>query len=608
MKKTILSIIICALLAFTSVIGIACGQKPCAHVFDQGEVVRQATCVKEGENQHKCIYCGAIWAESIAKVEHEYGDALKFDNNSHWKECVNCGEKSEITTHDFSTDMLYDDFNHYLMCECGAVNDQTEHAFVGDNCSCGYKKATTGLEFTLMQGALGYEVTGLGSYLGQEIIIPYSHNGKPVVSIGEYAFLDKDGIASVRIPRSITSIERGAFKDCSNLNSVVFDKYGQLKTLGSEAFSDCVSLQSITLPKSIQTTGFSAFFNCSKLERVDFDGESVLTIIGHEMFASCEALSSFEVPKYVRVIEEGAFFGCEALKTIVFKGKTSLKTISDNAFRECTSLEQIEIVESVTWIGAKAFYNCGKLQSIQYNAIECMNLSFDTLTFAGVGTDLLDGTKILVGVKVKRIPAYIFSCLDGYITPNVSEIEFLEKGVCEEIGVRAFSSLSNLTKIDFASDNTITAIGDYAFSGLRSLETLVLADGIKTLGTGAFENCDDLCSLTIPNSLTTIGAYAFSDCDLLQTLNVSDESQLSSIGSYAFFKCIALTNITIPQQVKIIETCAFLDCDGLVSVTFKNTNGWVVTGNIKINESQLSSGQIACQTLKDNVYNDWTRI
>ena len=62
--------------------------------------------------------------------------------------------------------------------------------------------------------------------------------GNRVTSLGMYAFGYKDTLISVTIPNSVTNIEDGAFNDCNNLTSIVFqgktleqvqnieDKYG----------------------------------------------------------------------------------------------------------------------------------------------------------------------------------------------------------------------------------------------------------------------------------------------------------------------------------------------------------------------------------------------
>ena len=68
------------------------------------------------------------------------------------------------------------------------------------------------------------------------LIIPETIEGKPVTSIGDYAFASCTSLTSVIIPEGVTSIGSGAFYDCS-------------------------SLANITLPNSITSIGSYTFFN-----------------------------------------------------------------------------------------------------------------------------------------------------------------------------------------------------------------------------------------------------------------------------------------------------------------------------------------------------------
>lgn len=62
----------------------------------------------------------------------------------------------------------------------------------------------------------------------------------PVVAIGEYAFSECSGVASVSIPNSVASIGDYAFSRCSGLTEVVIP--GSVTSIGDCAFDEGVSI------------------------------------------------------------------------------------------------------------------------------------------------------------------------------------------------------------------------------------------------------------------------------------------------------------------------------------------------------------------------------
>ena len=84
------------------------------------------------------------------------------------------------------------------------------------------------------------------------------------------------------------------------------------------------------------------------------------------------------------------------------------------------------------------------------------------------------------------------------------------------------------------------------WSALReSVKSVVIEDGITTIGNYAFYNCSALKSVTIPNSVTSIGTYAFYNCASLTSVTIPNG--VTSIGSYTFYSCSSLTSVTIPD-------------------------------------------------------------
>ncbi|MDE6899991.1 MAG: leucine-rich repeat domain-containing protein, partial [Oscillospiraceae bacterium] len=147
------------------------------------------------------------------------------------------------------------------------------------------------------------------------------------------------------------------------------------------------------------------------------------------------------------------------------------------------------------------------------------------------------------------------------------------------VTARAASSGTCGTNLNWTlgDDGTLTISGtgameDYGYTfdtsapwGMDSVQTLIIQNGVTSIGDYAFDDCTKLTSVTIPNSVTSIGASAFSNCSSLTSVTIP--GSVTSIGERAFFCCNNLTSVTIPGSVTSIGERAFRGCDNLTSVT-----------------------------------------
>lgn len=112
------------------------------------------------------------------------------------------------------------------------------------------------------------------------------------------------------------------------------------------------------------------------------------------------------------------------------------------------------------------------------------------------------------------------------------------------------------------------------FAYTNSIKTIVIENGVTSIGDCAFFACAGLTDITIPNSVTNIGRSAFSGCS-------------------------GLTGITIPDSVTIIGGGAFSDCTVLTDVYYTGTEQqWT-----SIDISDLSNGELLAATIHYNSHN-----
>lgn len=140
------------------------------------------------------------------------------------------------------------------------------------------------------------------------------------------------------------------------------------------------------------------------------------------------------------------------------------------------------------------------------------------------------------------------------------------------IGDYAFYQCTKLTG-DLIIPDSVETIGTAAFGSGTAMNNslvmgfngrLVLGKNLVTIGNHAFSYCSNLTGdLTIPDGVKQIGNYAFNTCKNLDgKLTIPDG--VTSIGSYAFRGCNKLTgDLIIPNSVKSIGERAFMSCSKL---------------------------------------------
>ena len=103
----------------------------------------------------------------------------------------------------------------------------------------------------------------------------------------------------------------------------------------------------------------------------------------------------------------------------------------------------------------------------------------------------------------------------------------------------------------------------------KDIETIIIENGVTSIGAFAFYSCDMLTSVTIPDSVVSIGDYSFYKCYKLTSIDIPDS--VVSIESYAFCDCDRFTDVTIPDSVTSIGDRAFLNCSNLKSISLPNS-------------------------------------
>ena len=102
------------------------------------------------------------------------------------------------------------------------------------------------------------------------------------------------------------------------------------------------------------------------------------------------------------------------------------------------------------------------------------------------------------------------------------------------------------------------------------VKSIVVEEGITSIGDYAFNECRNLESVSLPNSILSIGNNAFFMCEKLPSVSIPDG--VITIKSGAFSLCRALTSVTIPASVTEITGSIFSYCRNLTTIIVDSGN------------------------------------
>ena len=455
-------------------------------------------------------------------------------------------------------------------------------------------------------------------------IVPETLDGVPVTTITNLSFTSVD-IESITLPKSVTTIEPGAFSLCDTLLNIYVDaentSYKSLDGLLLDAADTLLFLpplrQSTPLPDGIRGLG-ARTFSSSYIEAVTLPNN--LTRIESEAFSLCFNLKSIHIPKTVTEIGENPFHACLALESITvdsenpvfeiqdgalvnkethtllvypsqrsaaeYTVRADITRIGDNAFDGAAHLAHINLPEGLDSIGADAFSACesmaeitlpASVSDIASTAFTCclelkrINVHEDNPSFAQIGGVLFSKDKrTLLAYPNKKVA--IYTVPDGTTAIgndafaycyNLMKVK-LPEGVVS-IGDSAFYHCG-LCVINFPA--SLKEIGEYAFM-YSDINSVLLPEGFADLGPYAFYYCPDLKSVSLPASLKNVSVYAFGSALLLTHLDIKEGT--TEIGEHAFSGCEKLKSLSLPEGLLSLGASAFSFCTSLTEISLPSS-------------------------------------
>ena len=155
-------------------------------------------------------------------------------------------------------------------------------------------------------------------------------------------------------------------------------------------------------------------------------------------------------------------------------------------------------------------------------------------------------------------------------------------------------------------EDGVTSVGSCAFYACLKLASVTLPEGINSIGCASFQDCAKLAEVNIPNSVTRIGNQTFQGCSKLTSVTIPEG--VTSIDYGVFYDCSSLTSVSIPEGVTSIGIYAFYGCSGLTSVTIPegvtSIGDWAFGGCDAITDVYYSGTEEEWQAIEIGNYND----
>lgn len=224
-------------------------------------------------------------------------------------------------------------------------------------------------------------------------------------------------------------------------------------------------------------------------------------------FGNCRSLRKVTIPKDITNIDYGTFEWCP-IDTMIVKSMTPPRVWDDRALGDNYMDNGVLIIPT------------GSLESYM-NAQDWQDF-----------------------YKIEEESGYsnVFD-VDGVFYKMAS----LEDSVVTVVGASA-SEIIIPDSVVYDKNYAVKVIGNGAFSGNTELESVVISEGVTTLGSSAFADCSNLRSISIPSTLVN-GNFSY---------NVRGYSTYSP----AFYGCTGLENITVAEGHPNLDSRN--DCNALI--------------------------------------------
>lgn len=350
-------------------------------------------------------------------------------------------------------------------------------------------------------------ITRYPGNLGGSVTVPSTINGKPVTTIGSFAFDSCQYVTSITLPTSI-------------------------RTLSSAAFRSCRSLSSFTIPSGVTSIQGNVFTGCSNLASISVSSQNNQYSSLDGILYNKSRTTLIAIPEY---------------KSGALVLPSTLTTVGTSSASSCSRITSVSIPASVSSI-LSTFQYCRSLATI---TVDPANPNYSSREGMLYNKDFIELIRV-PGGKTGRVVVEEGTSFTGAFSAAYSVEEVVLPDSTTAITDYMFNECEELR--DFALPAAVTSIGQFAFRNCNSLEEMIIPNNVQTIGRYAFASCRSLIRVRLPTHLTVIGDW-FRSCESLTEINMPPG--LVRIEDDAFSNATSLSDVVIPETVEHIGVRAF---------------------------------------------------
>lgn len=413
-----------------------------------------------------------------------------------------------------------------------------------------------------------------------------------LTKLGAYCFYNCSSLENIDLPEGLQKLEGYSFYGCESLTSIVIPE-GVTEITGNRVFSSCNALTGIFLPATLEgITGSWMFEAPTCITDIYFAGtlsqwlniqfnyyHSAPMQSPCNLYINSEKLTNLIIPDDVTSIPNYAFQHVNLNSVTIPSNVTS---IGERAFYG-SSVQSVRMADSVASVGTNAFADCmidkvyyigdqSKWSSIAWNSgndalIDAPRYyidSFDDIRTVTVGAVENGSVTIsdaycvpgdVINVSASPDPGYRLQTIIVNGVPIDGNSFVAEEGVDYVVTAEfefymdvkdSGSCGTNLTWTLYENSELVISGTGEMFDGYYNssapwynyraiIKSVVINEGVTSVGSGAFQNCTALTSVELPDSLEYTGSNAFAGCSSLKSIELP--AGLKSVGSFIFNNC-----------------------------------------------------------------------
>ena len=312
---------------------------------------------------------------------------------------------------------------------------------------------------------------------------------------------------------------------------------------------------------------------CGENLEWSLDSEGTLTISGTGIMTDytnynfapwykyCFFVKKVMIENGVTCIASFAFYNYQNLTSLTVGA--SVENVGSNAFRYCYRLAEVINKSSLDICAGNDDFGYIGAYAIEVHTGESKLVQQGDYLFYSLGAGYLvnylgSEAELALPTDCNGSSAYTIWHYAFYANTDITSV-IIPQGVTT-VGKYAFAYCEKLKSVTMGEG--LAVVSDFAFAYSSKLTSVTFAKGQSlSIGSHAFYDCDGLVSIDLPACTSSVGSSAFYGCGSLEHISIGDAA--TGIGSEAFRYCSKLKSIKIGSNITSIGSSAFEGCTSL---------------------------------------------